>query len=141
MSSASGVIPRKKLAELRTLYELEPNLRDIYVEVVADKAFYSWYLEETGKANTSIYPIDAVEVGKDVLEDRGLTEGNRSRVVALALELDEVFPETLPYVMCIADKDFDAILPGGVRAIHMNSLSRAGKSVGIPSPNSRKVCL
>lgn len=119
MSSTTSSFPRKKLSELRTLYELEPKLRDIYVEGVFDKAFYSWYLEETGKSSTSVYDIDAVDVGQEVLEKYKLTGGNRDRVVALAFELDEVFPEALPYVICIVDKDFDAIEQDGVRAEHL----------------------
>ena len=100
---------RRSMEELVARYELEPELRDIYVEGRADSMFFQWFLERSGKPNAAVYEIGTVNVPYDVLHKHGLDDGERGRVIGLALELDRklLHPHQ---VTCIADKDFDTIL-------------------------------
>ncbi|MBO1067620.1 MULTISPECIES: DUF4435 domain-containing protein [Nostocales] len=133
---------RRTLDELVARYELEPDLRDIYVEGKTDKLFLEWFLRNRGIEDIAVYEIETVDISADKLfepqlkdnkwflinrsiEDIAvyeietvdisaerlfelqLKDNNRSRVITLALYLQDKFPETTPHVICIADKDFD----------------------------------
>lgn len=96
---------RRTLEELITRYHLEPELRDIYVEGKTDKILLEWFLEQKGVENFAVYEIDTVEIPTQKLFEYGLNDSNRSRAIALALEIQN--QAELPYFTCIADKDFD----------------------------------
>jgi Protein of unknown function (DUF4435) len=101
---------RRRLEELIARYELEPSLCDIYVEGLTDKFLIQWFLDKLGADNYAIYEIDTVEIPANELFKLGLNDSNRSRVIALALQLGDYFKGNLPYVTCVADRDFDYLL-------------------------------
>ena len=111
-------IPRRTIDELIARYELAPELRDLFVEGPRDRGFYSWCLEKLGYKQVTVFEIDAVDIPREVLAFHGLRSGNRSRVIALALELDEQF-SLLEHVRCIADSDFDFIFAFRTFANHL----------------------
>ncbi|MDZ8027532.1 MAG: hypothetical protein RMX97_22950 [Nostoc sp. DedQUE11] len=98
---------RRTLDELVTRYELEPDLRDIYVEGRTDKLLIEWFLDQKQYQNFAVYEIDTVEIPTEFLFKLGLKDNIRSRVIALALYMYDKFSETSLYITCIADKDFD----------------------------------
>ena len=98
---------RRTLDELVARYVLEPDLRDIYVEGKTDKLFLEWFLRNRGIQNIVVYEIETVDISAEKLFELQLKDNNRSRVITLALYLQDKFPETTPHVICIADKDFD----------------------------------
>jgi hypothetical protein len=96
---------RRSLDELVARYDLEPELCcDIYVEGNTDKHLIEWFLEKEGYQDFAIYEIDTVDVPKQKLSVMELDNNNRSRVIALALEI-----ATPLHLTCIADKDFDEL--------------------------------
>jgi len=99
---------RRTLEELIARYELEPELRDIYVEGYSDYLFFQWFLDKSNCHNAAVYEIDTVRIANDILVRHGLEKGDRGRVIALALELERkvVHPHQ---TTCVADRDFDAI--------------------------------
>jgi Protein of unknown function (DUF4435) len=99
---------RRTLEELVARYELEPELRDIYVEGYSDYLFFQWFLDKSKCQNSAVYEIDTVQIAEEILVQHGLDNGNRGRVIALALELERklVHPHQ---ATCVADRDFDAI--------------------------------
>ena len=103
------------MGEIIALYRLEPNLRDLFVEGARDRDIYRWYLKECGYRNISVREIDAVEITQETLDCHGLGNGNRARLIALALELDSQLGTVPPFVRCIADSDFNFVfgLHGG----------------------------
>jgi len=103
---------RRKLDELVARYELEPSLHDVYVEGLTDKCIIQWFLEESNldTENVAVYEIDTIDIPTDQLFARGLDDGNRSRVIFLACQLQSLFEGSLPPVICIADKDFDNLI-------------------------------
>lgn len=104
---------RRKLDELVARYELEPSLHDVYVEGLTDKSIIQWFLDESNldTKNCTVYEIDTVDIPNDQLCELGLNNGNRSRVIFLAFQLQRLFETTsLPHVVCIADRDFDDLI-------------------------------
>ena len=98
---------------------LEPTLRDLYVEGEYDVSFYKWFLNQCGSRDVSVAKISNVVIKSDVLMSYGLDDGERGRIIALALELDKAYPSMLPSVRCIADSDFDFLLHTGPMSNHL----------------------
>jgi Protein of unknown function (DUF4435) len=98
---------RRTLDELVTRYELEPGLRDIYVEGKTDKLLLEWFLEQKEYQDFAIYEIDTVNISAQRLFELGLNDNKRSRVIALALDIQDRMSELPSHLTCIADKDFD----------------------------------
>jgi hypothetical protein len=53
---------RRTIEELIARYELEPTLRDIYVEGYTDALFFRWFLQKSNATNAIVYEIDCVEI-------------------------------------------------------------------------------
>lgn len=98
---------RRKLHELVVRYQLEPELRDIYVEGKTDKLFFEWLLNQQGNQDVIIYEIDTVDISASELFELKLSDSKRSRVIALALNMQEKLVANSCNMTCIADKDFD----------------------------------
>ena len=119
LTDNGSALPRRTISELITRYELEPDLRDIFVEGPRDRRFYSWYFRRCGYKDSEVLEIDLVEITRETLEAYGLGSGNRARVIALALELDSRFTSVLRFVRCIADSDYDFVLASRIWARHL----------------------
>ena len=105
---------KRTLSEVLTLYELEPDLKDLFVEGSTDKSFIEWYLRAGGITSVTVYSIGVVDIPDDVLLEHGLPTGsNRSRVLALACELSAQHPMGLR-VLCLADRDFEDYRPSEI---------------------------
>jgi hypothetical protein len=101
-------VPRRTIEDLTALYQLHPKLADFYVEGRTDRLFLEYLFEE---ADAKVIEIEEVEMPYDALQTRGLTEGNRQRVITLAANLHDAFiDEGLVSTRCIIDADFDRAL-------------------------------
>ncbi|GAA6619210.1 hypothetical protein [Scytonema sp. NUACC26] len=98
---------RRSLNELVARYELEPELRDIYVEGKTDKLLLEWFLKQKGQEGFAVYEIDTVDIPAQKLFEFGLNDSKRGRVIYLALFLQKMLSEIPPHLTCVADKDFD----------------------------------
>jgi hypothetical protein len=97
----------RTIDELNTLYGLEPDLRDVFVEGTIDKAFLDWYVHRKKWPNVSVYPVDLVEIPDALLKSYGLPlRSKRSRLIALSRELVRLRP-VRRRIMCIIDRDSD----------------------------------
>jgi len=102
---------KRTLEEVCAIYGMEPKLKDIFVEGGTDKSFIEWYLRASGIDSISVYPINLIDVPDQLLEKHGLVPGShRSRVLAVACELAERYPQGLS-VLCLADRDFEDYKP------------------------------
>lgn len=101
---------RRTTEELIALYELEPELRDIYVEGPADLYLIKRFFGQIGKGSIVVYNISTVEISAEMVRLHGLDNNNRGRVIVLALELESRLGQESLQVTCIADRDFDLIL-------------------------------
>ncbi|WP_297841133.1 DUF4435 domain-containing protein [uncultured Roseibium sp.] len=107
---------RKKIIELIALYELEPDLKQIWVEGVTDKRVLQRYIFETEIEGVKVGSIDNVDVPKEIVEKYGLTSSNRNRNIALALELEAGINQKNRHaeLMCVVDLDFDDYINGSI---------------------------
>ncbi len=107
-----GGIPRWAVDELFTKYELHPSLFDIYVEGEFDQDFLDQFMATLAQeASISVLSIDAIEIPSEKLTEFGLTLGsNKSRVIALAMLLEEKFGKRPSNITCLIDADMDRVL-------------------------------
>ncbi|WP_173046752.1 DUF4435 domain-containing protein [Nitrospira sp. KM1] len=101
---------RRTLEEIIARYELEPTLRDIYVEGEFDAFLIRWVLHEVGIRDSFVYEIATVEVPSSLLSDLGVDNNNRGRVVALAHRIAHHLGSQNRQVTLVIDKDFDSLL-------------------------------
>lgn len=100
--------PRRRIAELLALYELEPSVRDIFVEGHFDAAVYSEIVARSGRHwSKHIIAIDTVDVPATLVKSYGLTVGNKQEVQTLALTLRKELGPNFDRVLCIVDDDTD----------------------------------
>ena len=102
---------RGSIDALLAKYTYDYDTRDLYVEGETDKSIYDRYLRESGRRDVTVFDIGSIDVPQEVVSSFGLRGGNRDRVTALSLILDDEFPTGLPHVRCVVDSDFDFILP------------------------------
>jgi len=97
---------RRTLEEIHALYQMEPALRDLYVEGASDKFFSDWYIEITGQHIANVYTIDLIDIPDRILQKHSLHSGsNKARLIALSYEV--AGSPAAAGVMCIADRDYD----------------------------------
>ena len=102
---------KRTIKEVCAIHEMEPTLKDLFVEGSTDESFIKWYIGNSGAGSVSVYPIDLIDVPDEIVLKHGLTAGsNRSRVLAVACELAEQRPQGLS-VLCLADRDFEDYCP------------------------------
>lgn len=98
---------RREIYELVAMYELHPQLVDVYVEGRSDRIFLEYLLDGL---NARVIEIDDINVPTEVVSRVGLQPGNRAEVIALAAELDMALPRTHEFSQrCIIDADFDRL--------------------------------
>jgi hypothetical protein len=101
---------RREITELAAMYELEPSLRDVYVEGPLDRSLVEWFLSEAHASSATVREIDSINVPAALVEKAGFENNNRGRVLALAKAIeDQLGPQSLP-VTCVIDADFDYVL-------------------------------
>jgi len=107
-------LPRRTVDELALRYELEPTMRDVFVEGPSDQAIVRWFIDAgcTDGPSIAVFQIDEVDVPRDLLEAHGLNVGNRSEVLGLCLELESRFGTALTGVTGIVDSDTSPIISG-----------------------------
>jgi hypothetical protein len=99
----------RTIDELVTRYELEPGLRDLFVEGTRDYLFLEWFCRHNDFARVVIYSIASVEVPPELLKNKKLS-GNKGRIVALCQELESKLPPRAESALGLIDKDYDYLL-------------------------------
>ncbi len=96
---------RYRLSAALTLYEVEPTLRDVYVEGRTDAAFYSWFIDES-HVDANVYAIDdRIYLVSDEVTVWDQSINARGRVIAFSLHCDQQLGPTQLAVTAIADSD------------------------------------
>jgi len=99
---------KQPLNEIRVQYQLEPSLKDVYVEGATDVSILRWFFDRKDKKDVHVYPIDIVEIPAEAYERTSLRAGsNHNKVIVLAEELSRDFDKKKIKVKCIADADYD----------------------------------
>lgn len=102
---------RKTIDELLTLYDLEPSIRDVFVEGPSDRAVIEWFLAEVQIEDVAVQEIATVDIPYEETQKHSLEDNNRGRVIALAFALQmRAGADLTSSVACIADTDLDTVL-------------------------------
>jgi len=101
---------RHKVDELVALYELEPSLRDVYVEGETDEAFFDWFFSHVGTSKVEVKGIRSVDVPAEAVARYDCEVSNRGRLITLAHELEKELGSGALNVTCVVDADFDLVL-------------------------------
>jgi len=96
---------RWTIGELSVRYELEPTLKDIFVEGAFDRDILSNCFRSMKDDSRKAYEIQTVEVPNELVASHGLSSGNKQRVITLARELANL-PAACSY-KCFVDRDLD----------------------------------
>jgi hypothetical protein len=128
---------RRSIEELLARYELEPSLQDVYVEGPTDRALVELGLSGLAPVDRlRVYEIDDIDVPGDLLRSKGLPIGNKSRLIALAEELQVATTRNLRgSVVCLADLDFDGALVSRRPLDLLVYTSRASLDAVLITPN------
>lgn len=107
---------RRTIDEVIALYELEPVTRgDIYLEGETDRELITWCLELSSQRYRSSYSILMIDVSPAIVAKHGLNIGsNRSRVIAMALEVWEELGKDTCKLSFIVDRDLSFFIPGQI---------------------------
>jgi len=107
------LIPRRTIEELRSLYSLEPSVRDVFVEGPSDQRFFRWFVdsEVSDGPGVGIHCIDEIDVPAELAVKHGRTPGHRSEVLVLCSELEATFGDGFTRATGIVDQDVSAIIP------------------------------
>lgn len=97
---------KRKLSELITLYELEPELNDIFVEGVTDKCIISRFISSY-ESSVKISEINEIDFSEVYHTNDDLKSNCKAKIVELSNQLYTVYSDSLSGIMCIVDKDFD----------------------------------
>jgi hypothetical protein len=102
---------KRRLEEIRARYELEPCLKDIYVEGSNDCSLLTWFFRKKGERDICVYQIDTIEIPETMFENLELDKGSsHDRVILLSEILNEHFKDKKLKVRCVADTDYDRYL-------------------------------
>lgn len=98
---------RRKLNELITLYEFEPELKEVFTEGNTDKIIIEKYfrinkIEASQVKVTEIQDIDFSEVDEEKIQG-----SNKNKLIYLAKQFESEITENLPGVTLVIDYDFD----------------------------------
>lgn len=99
------------IKEVITLYELEPDIRDIYVEGITDKLVLDRFIEKYNFDDINVKLISDIDFSE--INDKYCFEirrNNKNKLIALSKEiLESEKVEEINNLTIIIDKDFDVI--------------------------------
>lgn len=103
---------KQTLEELVAIYRPKSNsdLCRVYVEGNTDKHLITWFLKQHGYLagkHFDIFEGSDINLSGEELKQRDLLDNNRSRVIAVALEIQKQFKVMPKYLSCLVDKDSD----------------------------------
>lgn len=99
------------IKEVITLYELEPDIRDIYVEGITDKLVLDRFIEKYSFDDINVKLISDIDFSE--INDKysfEIRRNNKNKLIALSKEiLESEKVEEINNLTIIIDKDFDII--------------------------------
>jgi Protein of unknown function (DUF4435) len=104
------MIPLKRtIDEVKVRLKCEPTVREIYVEGLYDRDFFRWVLKQLGLSDVKVYPISTVNVPDELVLEKGMTLGERQRVIVAASSLEDL-TDVHARVLFLIDADLDYML-------------------------------
>lgn len=101
---------RRRIEELFVRYELEPTIRDVYVEGGVDVALINQFLKDSKCTDVSVYEISTIAVSRELVEELELENNDRGRAICLGMTMESKLGQDNAQVTCVVDSDFDVFL-------------------------------
>lgn len=106
---------RRTIDDLLAIYQFERTIKHVFVEGRYDRVLIDWFITESTQRGMPVrdcyvYEIGDIDVPNTVVIAHGLSEGERARVIALALELEGNLAAGSTRATCVADRDFADLL-------------------------------
>jgi hypothetical protein len=73
----------RALEEIVARYSQDPDFADVYVEGVTDRGLLGWYFVAIDRPDITAYEIETVNIPASLVQQFGLENNNRGRVIAL----------------------------------------------------------
>lgn len=108
---STGEVGRRTIEELVTLYQLEPEVRDIFVEGATDRNFLEWHLGDIADGNPLVraYAVsERVDFPDDLIIEQDMPTGERNRVICLAKSIEIMIPNHRSAIF-IVDRDYASL--------------------------------
>lgn len=103
MTDNSIDVPRRKLDEIRFIYEQHPEQKDVYVEGPFDAAIMRWVLGQMEHRSVAVYEVSAIDLPKEEVLAIRPRANNRERLVLLS---DVIRNSDAIFSLCVVDSDF-----------------------------------
>lgn len=100
---------KRTLDELITLHEIEPELSEVITEGRFDSSLLLWFLRLMGSSASVYCVLDRLDVPPGEVRRRGQNQGNKGRIIASAIKIQEKSPRTADKVTFVYDIDDDVI--------------------------------
>ncbi len=100
---------QRKLQELLTLYSLECEYKDIYVEGIGDKLFLEMLVTKN-KPGVRVKEVNDVDLTELYREKPEIKSNCKRKLIALSEYLHRELGNSTDSVLCVVDKDFDVHL-------------------------------
>lgn len=100
---------KRRVNEVIALYELEPNLNDIYVEGITDKLVVERFLQKYRISDVNVIMVEDIEFSAMYDEHPDIICNNKRKLVVFCKLLGMAFQNALEGIAVIVDRDFDEI--------------------------------
>jgi hypothetical protein len=98
----------RKISELVTRYELEPEIKDIYYEGPSDYGVLNYFKRGKKLENLEFYDIDTIEFDIELNNDElSFIRDNKKNALILMATKIEFLNDQINQVRCLIDRDFD----------------------------------
>ena len=105
--NGSEALDRRTLEELATLHELQPDLRELYVEGAKDCLAYGAIIREIFGLKLDVIEINSLYIPNEIVELHGFgSKGNKGRVIAAAISIEKICNRSPKSIRFMADQDF-----------------------------------
>lgn len=98
---------KRRINEIIVLYELEPNLNDIYVEGISDKLIFDRYLKKYINESVKVKTVDDIDFREIYEKYPDIKRNKKKKLIALCELIEQSFEENLKGISIIIDRDFD----------------------------------
>lgn len=119
LRSLEWPVVRRTIPEIVAKYRLNRGVRDVYVEGPFDRNILRWFFDASHVKGVAVLQIELIDVPSEILVKYQLSDGARSRVIALGRELASVFGANLAQARFVVDADCDRLLAKTVDSEHV----------------------
>lgn len=102
----------RTIDELITLYDIEPELNEVFTEGLSDEIVISklFKLHDIAQTKVKVTEIDDIDFSSKYTTHPSIINNNKNKLILLAKTMKEEIDETLSGVSIIIDYDFDHII-------------------------------